>query len=111
MCRTVNMGWSTGNSFEADGELEKLPNFRIFRSAREHWHEPLKENRDRLACWKLQNRNPQLRPSVAYYFGKTLQQNSGTGWNYPTGLCTPLRLDALGIQRDDPEPWTIKTIG
>ncbi|MEK9634505.1 MAG: glycosyl hydrolase family 88, partial [Opitutae bacterium] len=43
-----NMGWSTGNSFEAEKEAKvDLPHFRIFRSAREHWHEPLEENRDR----------------------------------------------------------------
>jgi sialate O-acetylesterase len=48
-----NMGWSVANSFEAEGEAEvNLPDFRIFRSAREHWHEPLEENRDRLASWK-----------------------------------------------------------
>ena len=47
-----NMGWSMGNSFEADKEANvNLPDFRIFKSAREHWHEPLEENRDRLAKW------------------------------------------------------------
>jgi sialate O-acetylesterase len=48
-----NMGWSMGNSFEAEKEATvNLPDFRIFKSAREHWHEPLEENRDRLAAWK-----------------------------------------------------------
>ena len=48
-----NMGWSMGNSFEAEKEANvDLPDFRIFKSAREHWHEPLEENRDRLAAWK-----------------------------------------------------------
>ena len=48
-----NMGWSMGNSFEAEKEAEvDLPGFRVFRNSREHWHEPLKENRDRLARWK-----------------------------------------------------------
>ena len=48
-----NMGWAVANSFGAEGEASvNLPNFRIFRSAREHWHEPLQENRDRLARWK-----------------------------------------------------------
>ena len=32
-----NMGWSMGNSFEAEGEADAdLPDFRIFKSAREH---------------------------------------------------------------------------
>ena len=38
-----NMGWSMGNSF--GGEEETLvadnPDIRIFKSQREHWHEPL----------------------------------------------------------------------
>ena len=102
-----NMGWSTGNSFEADGELEvNLPDFRIFRSAREHWHEPLKENRDRLACWKPCNPKSAAETSaVAYYFGKTLQQKLGV----PVGIIqrayagTPIEgWMPWGIQRDDP---------
>ena len=48
-----NMGWSVANSFEAEKESEvDLPHLRIFKSAREHWHEPLAENRDRLSRWK-----------------------------------------------------------
>ena len=36
-----NMGWAMGNSFEAEKEANiDLPNFRIFKSQREHWHEP-----------------------------------------------------------------------
>ena len=102
-----NMGWSTGNSFEADAELEvNLPDFRIFRSAREHWHEPLKENRDRLARWKPCNPESAAETSaVAYYFGKTLQQKLGV----PVGIIqrayagTPIEgWMPWGIQRDDP---------
>ena len=68
-----NMGWSVGNSFEADGESDvNLPDFRIFRSAREHWHDPLEENRDRLATWKLcRPESAKETSAVAYYFGKT----------------------------------------
>lgn len=71
-----NMGWSTGNSFEAEKEASvNLPNFRIFKSQREHWHQPLEESRDRLQKWKLCNPESAAETSaVSYYFGKTLHQ-------------------------------------
>jgi sialate O-acetylesterase len=71
-----NMGWSMGNSFEAEKEAEvDLPGFRIFKSQREHWHEPLEESRDRLQQWKLCNPESAAETSaVSYYFGKTLHQ-------------------------------------
>ena len=71
-----NMGWSVGNSFEAEDESNvDLPEFRIFRSAREHWHEPLEENRDRLCQWKPCNPESAAETSaVSYYFGKKLHQ-------------------------------------
>ena len=71
-----NMGWSTGNSFEAEGENDvNLPHLRIYRSAREHWHEPLEENRDRLSQWKRCDPKSAAQTSaVAYYFGKKLHQ-------------------------------------
>lgn len=71
-----NMGWSMGNSFEADKESDvDLPGFRIFKSQREHWHEPLEESRDRLQQWKLCNPKSAAETSaVSYYFGKTLHQ-------------------------------------
>ena len=102
-----NMGWSVANSFEAEGEAEvNLPNLRIFRSAREHWHEPLEENRDRLAKWKPCNPESAAETSaVAYYFGKTLQQKLGV----PVGIIqrayagTPIEgWMPWDIQRDDP---------
>ena len=102
-----NMGWSVANSFEAEGEAEvNLPDFRIFRSAREHWHEPLEENRDRLASWKPCNPKSAAETSaVAYYFGKTLQQKLGV----PVGIIqrayagTPIEgWMPWNIQRDDP---------
>lgn len=48
-----NCGWSVGNSFggEEDVVNDNYPDLRIFRSAREHWHEPLAEKRDRLSRW------------------------------------------------------------
>ncbi len=72
-----NMGWSTGNSFEADKEADvNLPAFRIFKSQREHWHEPLEESRDRLQQWKPCNPESAAETSaVSYYFGKTLHQH------------------------------------
>ena len=102
-----NMGWSVANSFEADGESDvNLPDFRIFRSAREHWHEPLEENRDRLAKWKPCNPESAAETSaVAYYFGKTLQQKLGV----PVGIIqrayagTPIEgWMPWDIQRNDP---------
>ena len=71
-----NLGWSMGNSFEAEKEADvDLPNFRIFKSQREHWHEPLRESRDRLQRWKPCNPKSAAETSaVSYYFGKTLHQ-------------------------------------
>lgn len=71
-----NMGWSTGNSFESDKEADvDLPNFRIFKSQREHWHRPLEESRDRLQQWKPCDPESAAETSaVSYYFGKTLHQ-------------------------------------
>lgn len=79
-----NMGWSMGNSFEADQESDiDLPNFRIFKSQREHWHQPLKESRDQLKRWKLCNPESAAETSaVSYYFGKTLHQHL----NIPVGI-------------------------
>ena len=71
-----NMGWAMGNSFEADKETDvDLANFRIFKSQREHWHEPLEESRDRLQQWKPCNSESAAETSaVSYCFGKTLHQ-------------------------------------
>ncbi len=102
-----NMGWSTGNSFEAKGESDvNLPNLRLFRSAREHWHEPLEENRDRLAKWKPCTPESAAETSaVSYYFGKTLHQKLGV----PVGIIqrafagTPIEgWMPWHFQKDDP---------
>ena len=73
------MGWSVQNSFEADSESAvDLPNLRIFKSAREHWHKPLEENRDRLCVWKSCTPESAMETSaVAYFFGKKLHQELG----------------------------------
>jgi len=79
-----NMGWSTGNSTEAELEANvNLPNYRIFKSAREHWHEPLKEKRALLGQWKPCNPESAAETSaVAYHFGKQLQ----LALNVPVGI-------------------------
>ncbi|MEO2022376.1 MAG: sialate O-acetylesterase [Pirellulaceae bacterium] len=102
-----NMGWSMGNSFEADQETSvNLPNFRIFKSQREHWHEPLAESRDRLQQWKACNPKSAAETSaVSYYFGKTLHQHL----DVPVGIIvqayagTPIEgWLPWNLQQDDP---------
>ena len=101
-----NMGWSTGNSFEAEKEADvDRPNFRIFKSQREHWHEPLEQSRDRLQRWKPCNPESAAETSaVSYYFGKTLHQHL----DVPVGVIvqayagTPIEgWMPWEIQRDD----------
>jgi sialate O-acetylesterase len=99
-----NMGWSVANSFEAEGEAEvDLPNLRIFRSAREHWHEPLHENRDRLAKWKpCDPKSAAETSAVSYYFGKTLQQKLGV----PVGI---IQRAYAGTPIEGWMPWSIQS--
>ena len=73
-----NMGWAMGQSFGAEEEAKvaNFPNLRIYKSAREHWHEPLPFARDRLATWKTCTPESAAATSaVSYYFGKTLHQH------------------------------------
>lgn len=74
-----NMGWSTANTFSADSETNvDLPNLRIFKSQREHWHQPLEQSRDRLQQWKICNAQTAAETSaVAYHFAKVLHQRLG----------------------------------
>jgi sialate O-acetylesterase len=75
-----NMGWAVGSCFngEADTANVDLPDFRIFKSAREHWHEPLDVQRDKLSKWKVCNSKSAAETSaVSYYFGKKLHEELG----------------------------------
>ena len=72
-----NMGWKLGSTFggEKEAASANAPDFRIFVSQREHWHEPLRESRDRLAKWSACNpKSAALTSAVSYYFGRTLQR-------------------------------------
>ena len=75
-----NMGWALGNCFDAENETAraKTPNLRIFKSSREHWHEPLNESRDLLAKWvSCTPETAAATSAVSYHFGKTLQEALG----------------------------------
>lgn len=74
-----NMGWAMGNCFEAEKEADvNLPDFRIFKSQREHWYEPLEIQRDRLSQWKPCEWNSAAETSaVSYWFGKKLHEELG----------------------------------
>jgi len=109
-----NMGWSMGNSFEAEKEADvNLPDFRIFKSAREHWHTPLEMQRDCLSHWKPCTPASAAETSaVSYYFGKKLHQELGV----PVGLVqqayagTPIEgWMPWEIQKDDPRTQMYKS--
>lgn len=98
-----NMGWSVGNSFEAEKEADvNLPNFRIFKSAREHWHTPLEMPRDRLSQWKPCDSAAAAETSaVSYYFGKKLHLELGV----PIGL---IQQAFAGTPIEGWMPWEIQ---
>ena len=75
-----NMGWAVRMSFDGNKDVAaiNLPNFRIFKSAREHWHEPIDISRDRLSRWKTCNPVSAAETSaVSFYFGKKLHEELG----------------------------------
>ena len=96
-----------GNCFDAEQEskLPDAPKLRIFKSSREHWHEPLNESRDRLSKWVACTAETAATTSaVSYHFGKTLQETLGI----PVGIIvqayagTPIEgWMPAEIQRDD----------
>ncbi len=98
-----NMGWSTGNSAEAELEANvNLPNYRIFKSAREHWHEPLKEKRDLLGQWKPCTPESAAETSVvAYNFGKKLH----LALNVPVGI---IQEAYAGTPIEGWMPWEVQ---
>jgi len=102
-----NMGWSMGNSFEAEKEADvNLPDLRIFKSAREHWHAPLEMQRDRLSQWKpCDSESAAETSAVSYYFAKKLHEEL----DVPVGIIqqafagTPIEgWMPWDIQKDDP---------
>lgn len=103
-----NMGWSLGNSFggEEEAAAANESDFRIFKSQREHWHEPLKESRDRLAKWsRCDPKSAAATSAVSYFFGKTLQREL----DIPVGIIvqayagTPIEgWMPTDLQADDP---------
>ena len=98
-----NMGWSTGNSAEAELEANvNLPNYRIFKSGREHWHEPLKEKRDLMGQWKSCNPESAAETSVvAYNFGKKLH----LALNVPVGI---IQEAYAGTPIEGWMPWEVQ---
>ncbi|MEI6236698.1 MAG: sialate O-acetylesterase [Planctomycetota bacterium] len=98
-----NMGWSTGNSAEAELEANvNLPNYRIFKSAREHWHKPLKEKRDLMGQWKTCNPESAAETSVvAYNFGKKLH----LALNVPVGI---IQEAYAGTPIEGWMPWEVQ---
>lgn len=103
-----NMGFSLGQIFggEEEAATADSPNFRIFKSSREHWHEPLDESRDRLAKWKpCHSESAASTSAVSYYFGKKLHEELGI----PVGIIvqayagTPIEgWMPWAIQKNDP---------
>ncbi|MCH2180322.1 MAG: sialate O-acetylesterase, partial [Mariniblastus sp.] len=100
-----NMGWSTGNSFGAERQTSvNLSDLRIYRSEREHWHQPLEKNRDQLAQWKMCDQETASETSaVAFYFGKQLQQELGV----PVGI---IQRAYAGTPIEGWMPWEIQQI-
>jgi sialate O-acetylesterase len=103
-----NMGWALGQTFGGEKEAASidLPNYRIYKSQREHWHHPLEKSKDRLAKWQPCNPTSAAETSaVSYYFGKKLHQEL----DVPVGIIvqafagTPIEgWMPWGIQQDDP---------
>ncbi|MEI7851667.1 MAG: sialate O-acetylesterase, partial [Kiritimatiellales bacterium] len=95
--------WSTGNSYEAEMEANvNLPNYRIFKSGREHWYEPLEEKRDLLGKWKPCNPESAAETSVvAYNFGKKLHLALGV----PVGI---IQEAYAGTPIEGWMPWDVQ---
>jgi sialate O-acetylesterase len=80
-----NMGFAMGMMFtgEEDAPKAKHPDYRIFKSSREHWHAPRERSNDRLAKWKTCTPESAAEASaVSYYFGQKLH----VGLGIPVGI-------------------------
>lgn len=103
-----NMGWALRMTFggEEEASTATLPNYRIFKSGREHWRRPLMESRDRLAKWSpCTPESAAAVSAVSYYFGRKLHEELGV----PVGIIvqayagTPIEAwMPWEIQKDDP---------
>ena len=103
-----NMGFALGMMFtgEEDAPRAKYPDFRIYKSSREHWHEPRERSMDRLARWKpCPPESATETSAVSYYFGQKLHLALGI----PVGIIiqayagTPIEgWMPKEIQVDDP---------
>jgi hypothetical protein len=98
-----NMGWAMGNCFESEQDPEvNLPQLRIFKSAREHWHEPLELQRDRLSHWKPCTPESAAETSaVSYWFAKKLHLELGI----PVGI---IQQAFAGTPIEGWMPWEIQ---
>ncbi len=70
-----NMGFALGMMFTGEEDTPKAnhPDFRIYKSSREHWHEPRERSNDRLAKWSPCTPESAAEASaVSYYFGQKL---------------------------------------
>jgi sialate O-acetylesterase len=75
-----NMGFALGMMFTGEEDVPRAnhPNYRIYKSAREHWHEPRERSRDRLAKWNACTPESAAEASaVSYYFGQKLHLELG----------------------------------
>jgi len=103
-----NLGWKLGGTYRAEEALAEAnaPDYRIFKSAVEHWHEPLEKVHDRLSRWKpCTPESAEETSAVAYLFGKKLHDELGI----PVGIIqqayagTPIEgWMPWEIQKDDP---------
>jgi sialate O-acetylesterase len=99
-----NMGWALKQTFggEEEAASANAPDFRIFKSQREHWHEPLEESRDRLKQWKPCNPESAAETSaVSYYFGKKLHKELGI----PVGI---MQQAFAGTPIEGWMPWDVQ---
>lgn len=101
-----NMGWALRYTFggEEEAARAKAPGFRIYKSLRNHWHEPLEDCRT--GKWSpCTPESAAATSAVSYHFGKKLHDALGV----PVGIIvqayagTPIEgWMPYEIQKDDP---------